>query len=395
MKTVDAFLCQHAAGQCEVFMAFGKPMIVIASTRYEIGRLTKEAWQAWNQNLMDIAANPRNTIASNNAYDAEYIKYFTGLRDVPILPNFCGYTGASYEPKRTEILVGPGKVVKEGQVLMMEMAAAGQKEGVVYKGIREARDSEERSDERKVFRYVTRQYNAFAVASLQPLLITNPVFLSLLSSHSLQLYPHFEYTDLASHPAIVLLPYQVSTMGLFEYYRMNIPIFAPSPKLLARWQVKYRIMSELSWDMVFNKGRGKGGSVLPKATNVHYEYDPNNVLSEDAVEYWVKWADFYQWPHITVYEDFDDLTRKVKEADLMGTTGKMKVENENFRTRIMDDWRRVFHRMFEGKKPGDFGDTEGSWEEGMMEHYKVEGGQCGKGDDKHNLDVENAGILSV
>ena len=252
-----------------------------------------------------------------------------------------------------------------------------------------------RSDEWKVVCYVRRQYNAFAVASLQPLLITNPVFLSLLSSHSLQLYPHFEYTDLASHPAIVLLPYQVSTMGLFEYYRMNIPIFAPSPKLLARWQVKYRIMSELSWDMVFNKGRGKGGSVLPKATNVHYEYDPNNVLSEDAVEYWVKWADFYQWPHITVYEDFDDLTRKVKEADLMGTTGKMKVENENFRTRIMDDWRRVFHRMFEGKKPGDFGDTEGSWEEGMMEHYKVEGGQCGKGDDKHNLDVENAGILSV
>jgi hypothetical protein len=27
------------------------------------------------------------------------------------------------------------------------------------------------------------------------------------------LYPHFEYTDLVKHPAIVLIPYQVSIMS--------------------------------------------------------------------------------------------------------------------------------------------------------------------------------------
>ena len=33
-QAVDAFLCNHACSMCEVFMPFGKPMIVIASTRY-------------------------------------------------------------------------------------------------------------------------------------------------------------------------------------------------------------------------------------------------------------------------------------------------------------------------------------------------------------------------
>ena len=112
-----------------------------------------------------------------------------------------------------------------------------------------------------------------------------------------------QYSDLASHPAIALLPYQVSTMGLFEYYRMNIPIFAPSPGLLAEWQVKYKIMSELTWDLVFDKTkRGKGASKIPMASNAEYLHDPNNMHSKEAIEYWIKWSDFYEWPHITTYD---------------------------------------------------------------------------------------------
>jgi len=39
MKKVDAFICNHAASMCELFMPFKKPMIVIASTRYGCVRL--------------------------------------------------------------------------------------------------------------------------------------------------------------------------------------------------------------------------------------------------------------------------------------------------------------------------------------------------------------------
>ena len=71
-------------------MPFNKSLIVVASTRYEIGRHDPRRWKAWNANLKAIAAHPRNVVAANNRYDAEYVKYFTGLSHVPVLPNYCG-----------------------------------------------------------------------------------------------------------------------------------------------------------------------------------------------------------------------------------------------------------------------------------------------------------------
>ena len=59
------------------------------------------------------------------------------------------------------------------------------------------------------------------------------------------LYPSlYEYSELARHPAAVLLPYQLSVMTFFELYRMNIPLFAPSPELLARWHLDFRVLNE-------------------------------------------------------------------------------------------------------------------------------------------------------
>ncbi len=68
-NSVDAYLCTHAASLCELFMPFNKPLIVIASTRYEIGRHTKNRWLEWNKNLRLISQKPYNVIAANNKYD--------------------------------------------------------------------------------------------------------------------------------------------------------------------------------------------------------------------------------------------------------------------------------------------------------------------------------------
>ncbi len=37
--------------------------------RYEIGRHDAASWRQWNENLVRIASNPRNTVAANNLYD--------------------------------------------------------------------------------------------------------------------------------------------------------------------------------------------------------------------------------------------------------------------------------------------------------------------------------------
>jgi hypothetical protein len=69
MSSVDGFLCNHAISMCELFMPFGKPMIAIASTRYEIGRHELPRWLNWNENLRRISNKWYNTIAANNFYD--------------------------------------------------------------------------------------------------------------------------------------------------------------------------------------------------------------------------------------------------------------------------------------------------------------------------------------
>ena len=59
MNQVKIFMCFHPAAMCELFMPFNRTIIVIASTRYELGRHGKEDWTRWNDNLRVIASNPR------------------------------------------------------------------------------------------------------------------------------------------------------------------------------------------------------------------------------------------------------------------------------------------------------------------------------------------------
>ena len=97
MGSVDAFLCLHATSMCELYMPFGRPLIVIASTRFEIGREESNRWQEWTDNLVRIARKQGNIVAANNRYDQEYIKYFSGIRNVKLLPSLCGYVSSFCE----------------------------------------------------------------------------------------------------------------------------------------------------------------------------------------------------------------------------------------------------------------------------------------------------------
>lgn len=274
MATVDAFVCQHAAGLCEVFMAFGRPLVVVASTRYEIGRHDPKRWKAWSANLRRIAADPRNIVAANNLYDARYIEYFTGLR-VPVYENWCGYAAASAAKRpNLPVLVGPGgRDPPAPLVQKLKRLVPG-----AVKTIKEA-------------------------------------------------YPgRFEYAQLARHPALVLIPYQVSVMSLFEYYRMCLPLFVPTKELLWSWHRRFALLKERTWFGVHGKPRR--ASPLPRHGNATldlFDHDPNDDLGDAAALAWHKnpaydsrgtdtyatarleLSDFYAWPHITTFESIDAL----------------------------------------------------------------------------------------
>ena len=192
LQSVDAFVCFHPASMCELFMPFNRTIIVIASTRYELGRFRAHRWTRWNDNLAEIAKIPTNVVAGNNRYDVEYIKYFTGI-EPRLIPSFCGYLPYKYAPSRPAFLLAPRRLVWD------------------------------RFERTFVSAFKTRCDIVNCTAELIPVR---------------EKYRRYKYSDLAAHAGIVYIPYQVSLMSLFEQYRMNIPLFFPSLDLLTTWQLK-------------------------------------------------------------------------------------------------------------------------------------------------------------
>ena len=327
MATVDAFLCLHATALCELYLPFNRSLIVVASTRYEIGRHDAESWRQWNDNLRRIASSPYNVIAANNRYDQEYIKYFTGIDDVLLLPNMCGYVAARYHPTRKEILIAPARGVN----------------GYLSKQLTHTLQTFNSQ------RPSTVPAARGGTPSVRGGNTSTPLLSSPLSlAHIRDLYPHFEYTDLAAHPALVILPYQVSFMSLFEFYRMEIPMFIPSPDLLTDWHIAYGVMNERTWATVH--GRPAAASVLPRHPSSRaLQSDPNNEMSRAAVREWVALADFYQWPHIAQFASWEDLFRQLATADLAGVSGRMRAYNAEEGGRIRAGWEGVLARVAAGK----------------------------------------------
>ena len=99
LQHVDAFVCNHPPALCELYMPFNKSIVVVASVNLEFGRENRRRWREWLRSLRAIAADPRNVVAANNLYDAEYIRYYAGVQ-AEYVPSFCGYVSAfRYAPR--------------------------------------------------------------------------------------------------------------------------------------------------------------------------------------------------------------------------------------------------------------------------------------------------------
>jgi len=76
--------------------------------------------------------------------------------------------------------------------------------------------------------------------------------------------------------------------------------------------------------------------------------DPNNDLDEDAVRYWLQFADFYQWPHIIHFESIEDLVDKMLSVDLAELSRRMAYHNEQVRQRIKNVWSSILLNITRG-----------------------------------------------
>ena len=329
-RDLDAFLVTYAIGLAEVFMSFDLPIIVVVPVRYEVGRLSAQSWLRLNENLRNIALDSRNTLAANNKYDLEYLKHFTGIQNVRYIPNFCGYTKYIYKPTRSQVLIGPSRFSRGGRVLLSDV-----EHGLL-----------------PTFEREKKKWPNLQLAVIR------------------ELYPHYRFSDLVLHPAVVIIPYANSVMAVIEYYRMGIPLFAPSLYLLVSWQADHLVMDEISWNCIHG-ACGNSSSIQPHPSSPHSAlYDPNNLTDVASMRYWLQFSDFYQWPAVVHFESWDDLFFKLTTTNLVKVHEEMMKYNAAMFKYILSEWNDVLDRAFGADSPRHSKSIEiTTWRDAVKHRY--------------------------
>jgi len=101
-------------------------------------------------------------------------------------------------------------------------------------------------------------------------------------------------------------------------------------------------MSERTWDGAYGGYPSK--SVISAHESQANVPDPNNEKDKDAIRYWIKFADFYQLPHITYFDSVCDLVDKLDKmthAELLQISAKMKKYNAMTLRELLGKWQKI------------------------------------------------------
>lgn len=97
----DGFIVTHTPMLSRLYNKLNKPIICIASTRYEQPYTAdKEKWEELNKILL----NDNIHLISNNLFDVEYCNFFLNKKP-KYIPSLCSYTKEKYEPLRKESIL--------------------------------------------------------------------------------------------------------------------------------------------------------------------------------------------------------------------------------------------------------------------------------------------------
>ena len=103
-----------------------------------------------------------------------------------------------------------------------------------------------------------------------------------------------------------------------------------------------QVMNERTWDGVYGKRPSKS-SIKAHESQANIP-DPNNEQNTDAIRYWIKFADFYQMPHIMYFDSVRDLIEKlgkITPTELQQISDKMKEYNAATLKELLDKWSTI------------------------------------------------------
>ena len=299
MKLIDAFTCTFPAAMCQMWLALNKTIVYLPAHRYNLGRCTTKEWKKLDHDLYQMAQDPskRHTIGAMSRYDAEYLQFYTGIKP-ELLTSFSGYYTDNnlYNPVKEEFLIF---CLKEGG---------------------------------KEFIQNVKQV-------LQP---------EFKAERAYDLYKFYTVKDLTSHPAVIMLPYSVMSYRLTELYALSIPLFMPSPKFFLKSNGigHDRTSTSKPYCSIQDNLESEMRSALKLNFSPH-PYSPNLEYDEDveAEIYWLQMSDFYDWPHIQLFDSYEHLKVMLAQANFQDIHMKMREEVELRGLELNRKWCDVIGRI--------------------------------------------------
>ena len=285
--------------------------------------------KAAHDSLADMARRPNVLFAASNVYDAMYLRRAFDAAPVPWPGIALQLAGLAYTGTRSEVLFccGNGPYNKAIKALATTIQNATK---MVPTSItaHEPAGGSVASSSGLTFAWIREMYSkpsectstrpSSAVASASATTVSN-------SPPAQTRRCGYAYSDLASHPLAVLLPYSMHSYGLVQVYALGVPILAPSLALLAELHATLGICNH------------KGGGNVPwrrskERERVPYDtwawllhtkhswfsppvaagapccaHDPNDSCDATAAARWLQFADWYQWPNVTYFDTLEQL----------------------------------------------------------------------------------------
>jgi len=280
LSKFDGFIVTHTPAFSQLYRNFEKPILTVNSTRYEAPYSDDiDKWDDLNNYLIDKTTRKKMLLVSNNVGDSDYLKYKSGISS-EVFPSFCDYTNLNWVPGGNQKVIITRSPDLENEI---EKITGGE-----WKGIRK-----------------------------------------ILGNN----YKWKQYLEIKE---ILYIPYNISTMSLFEFATAGIPVTIPSRGMLKSLHVEYPgVLSELSYFQVRNLS----------VNNLDLD-DPNNYESENFLDWWIDRSDFYNsklMPNIRIISEFSELKidRLVSSAEFIAFRKNIESRNKAIqldRSRLIRDF---------------------------------------------------------
>lgn len=131
----------------------------------------------------------------------------------------------------------------------------------------------------------------------------------------------YSWDTLYSYKGIVHMPYEMSTMSIFEQYWAGVPLFFPSKEYYKQCIIEGKM----------------------EFISIYDEWEEE--IKEESIDEWLTYADFYRYPYIEYYESFEHLICLLSEwEDTMREERMEWLETE--KGKILSKWKTIFERFF-------------------------------------------------